>query len=161
VQGDLLWQFQIGLYYTLVRSPFIISPPQPLWAPLKAIARGFFVLFHTSVWCPSTIHPHLNLPTTSNPLHTHTVPICPVFGYYYLSWCSKGFLYVCLLWVYFTLVPSIALPYPFTSHPLFFNTYISIHNLLSSSTLTDVVFYNIINALSFSFPFPLSPSSIE
>jgi hypothetical protein len=37
---------------------------------------------------------------------------------------------------------------------------LSIH-ILISATITDVRFYDIIDALSFSFPFPLSPSSIE
>jgi hypothetical protein len=30
-----------------------------------------------------------------------------------------------------------------------------------SSTLTDIIFHNITDALLFSFPFPPSPSSIE
>jgi hypothetical protein len=50
--------------------------------------------------------------------------------------------------------PSITLPYPFTTIPIFNNfqyTYI----LLPS----HLIFYNITDALSFSFPFPLSPSS--
>jgi hypothetical protein len=43
----------------------IVSSPHPLLASLKAIARGFFVLFHTGEWSPLTIYPHLNL------LHSH------------------------------------------------------------------------------------------
>jgi hypothetical protein len=83
--GDSLWQFQMELYYTLFSSPPPSLPFDPLPATLKAIARGLFILFHISIWNPSTIHPHLNLfhspspPTRTPPLvpppHTHTVPI--------------------------------------------------------------------------------------
>jgi hypothetical protein len=61
--GSSLWQFQISLdlNYTLVRSPPLCLPLNPLPAPLKAITRSFFVLFHISIWSPSIIFPHLNL----------------------------------------------------------------------------------------------------
>jgi hypothetical protein len=85
----------------------------------------------------------------------------PVFCYSFLGQCSKGFLSVPLLWVYFTLVhstPSIALLYPFTSHPPFFNSfqYTSLCPLPSQMWcfMILLMFYH-------SFPFPLSPSSIE
>jgi hypothetical protein len=64
---------------------------------------------------------------------------------------------VSLQCVYFTLVHStlsITVPYPFNSHPPIFQQ-LSIH------ILTDVIFYDIVDALSFSFPFPPSTSSIE
>jgi hypothetical protein len=51
---------QIGLYCMLVTSPPSSLPLDPLPAPLKAIARGFFVLFRISIWSPSTKFPHLN-----------------------------------------------------------------------------------------------------
>jgi hypothetical protein len=38
-----------------------LSPSTLLLAPLKAISKGFFVLFHISIWSSSTIHPHLTL----------------------------------------------------------------------------------------------------
>jgi hypothetical protein len=68
----------------------------------------------------SFIHP---LP---NNLHTLYMSYSLVFHYYFQSQCSKGFLNVSLLWVYFTLVsstPCITLPYPFASHPPFFNSF--------------------------------------
>jgi hypothetical protein len=48
--------------------------------PLNAIERGFLVLFPRGIRSPSTIYYHLNLfihppPSTSNPPHTHIVPI--------------------------------------------------------------------------------------
>jgi hypothetical protein len=56
----------------------IVSLPQPPPIPLKAIARGFFVLSHICIWSPSTIYPHLNLLHSPFPLPlvhpTHTVP---------------------------------------------------------------------------------------
>jgi hypothetical protein len=73
-------QFQIGLYCTLVRS----LPPSltlnPLPTPLKAIAREFIVLFHTSTWYPSTIFtfPYLHflhIPFPFPQVLPHTVPI--------------------------------------------------------------------------------------
>jgi hypothetical protein len=50
------------------------------------------------------------------------------------------------------------LPYPFTSHPSFFNSYqyISLYPLPSHG-----MFYDITDSLSFPLPFPPSPSSIE
>jgi hypothetical protein len=72
----------------------------------------------------------------------------------------KGvFLSVGPLWVYFTLVhsfPSITLPYPFTSQPPFFNSFQDtfLYPLPSHLMLCN-------KAQSFSFPFPLSPSSTK
>jgi hypothetical protein len=55
----------------------IFSPSQPLPTILKAIARGFLVLFHTGIWSPSTIYCHFNFLHSPLPLplvpppHTH------------------------------------------------------------------------------------------
>jgi hypothetical protein len=49
-------------------------------------------------------------------------------------------------------------PFPLPSHPHF--QQLSVH-ILMSSTCTDVMLYDITDALSFSLPFPPSPSSIE
>jgi hypothetical protein len=49
-------------------------------------------------------------------------------------------------------------PLPLYSHPLF--PQLSVHILISSS-FTDVMFYDTADALSFSFPFLLSLSSLE
>jgi hypothetical protein len=73
----------------------------------------------------------------------------------------KGCFNVCPLWVCFTLVYStlsITLPYTFTSHPLFFNSfqYTSLYTLS-----THLMLCNITDALSFSFPFPFFLSSTE
>jgi hypothetical protein len=50
--GDSYWQFQIDLYCTLISSPPSSLPLNPLLAPLKTIARGFFVLFHIKYMKP-------------------------------------------------------------------------------------------------------------
>jgi hypothetical protein len=49
---------------------------------------------------------------------------------------------------------STALPYPFSPTPII--QQLSVH-ILMSSACTDVIFYDIVDALSFSFPF--TPSS--
>jgi hypothetical protein len=58
---DSLWQFHIGLYCTMVRSPIPSLPLYPLSAPLQAIPRCFIILFHKVIWSLSTIFLHLNL----------------------------------------------------------------------------------------------------
>jgi hypothetical protein len=67
---------------------------------------------------PSPSSPSFTLtPFTSTSPHTHCTYFT-VLSLYLLY--SKGFLNVSPLWIYFTLVhptPSIALAYPFTSHP--------------------------------------------
>jgi hypothetical protein len=58
-----------GIHCDNSEQPFIIYwldqthhlPPKPLYSPLKAITRSFIVLFHVSIWSPSTIFPHLHL----------------------------------------------------------------------------------------------------
>jgi hypothetical protein len=64
-----IW-IRLILYTSYIAS--IISPLSPFPIPLKAIARGFLVLFHIGLWSPSTIYCHLNLlpsppPLTSSP----------------------------------------------------------------------------------------------
>jgi hypothetical protein len=80
----------------------------------------------------------------------------PILQSWFLLLIFKLMFNVCPLWVYFTLVrstPSITVPYPFTSHPPFFNSfqYTSLYPLPSHLMLCDIT-----EALSFSFPFPLS-----
>jgi hypothetical protein len=62
-RGDSLWQLQIGVYCTLVRSLPLSDPLDPLFAPLKVILGGVFFLFCRSIWSLpyTTINPHLNL----------------------------------------------------------------------------------------------------
>jgi hypothetical protein len=77
-RGDSLWQFHVGLYCTLVRSPLLSLPLNPIPTLLKTITRGFFVLLHVGMWSPSTIFPYLNLlHSLTPPTNTlqHTVPI--------------------------------------------------------------------------------------
>jgi hypothetical protein len=59
--GDVSWQFQLALHCTLFTLPPSFLPLSPLPTPLKAIARGFLVLFHIGIWSPSAIYRHLNL----------------------------------------------------------------------------------------------------
>jgi hypothetical protein len=58
----------IRLILYISTLPPIISPPQPLPAPLKAIARDFLVLFHIGIWSLSSIYHHLNLFHSPSPL---------------------------------------------------------------------------------------------
>jgi hypothetical protein len=113
---------------------------------------------------------HLPSPSSSSftlPLpqvtHTHTVPVLQ-------SWLSlltfksmfKGFIDVSPLRVHFSLIHFN--PFHYSLLPLYLPLPIfqqlSVH-ILISSTVTDVRFYDITDALSFSLPFPPSPSSIE
>jgi hypothetical protein len=128
------------LYISYIAPPSSL-PFGSLPTPLKAIARGFLVLFHIGIWNLSTIFHHLNLLPSLSPLLL--VPFPQHYTYFIvvvfdtnLSRCSKGCLNVCPLWVCFTLVrstPSITLPYLFTSHPPFFIIfqYISLYPLPS------------------------------
>jgi hypothetical protein len=105
----------------------IVSSPQPLSTPLKAIARGFFVLFHIGIWSPSTIHPHLNLfHSPSSFLLVPTLTYCTYFTV--LSFLinisvdvQRGFLmYPCceiiLLWSVQPLPLLFLTPLPLTPH---------------------------------------------
>jgi hypothetical protein len=69
----------VFLFLCVLFNSFHLStfPLSRLCNPLKAIARGFFVLFHVSIWSPSTIFPHLHLlhSTPSPTSAPHTVPI--------------------------------------------------------------------------------------
>jgi hypothetical protein len=56
------------LYCTLFTLHPSSLPLNLLLTPLKAIARGFFVLFHIGIWSPSVIHCHLNLLPSPSPL---------------------------------------------------------------------------------------------
>jgi hypothetical protein len=67
IWGNSYWGFWIGLYCTLYTST--ISPLSPLPTPLNAIGKGFFVLFHISIWSPLTIFHNLNLLHSSTPSH--------------------------------------------------------------------------------------------
>jgi hypothetical protein len=132
---DSLWQFQIDLYCTLVRS----APPSLLFdslhAPLQAIARGFFVLFHIDIWSPSTIFPYL-ISFVHPPLPTSTFHTRSILQSYLLFLISKsmfkGF-FGCMLAVsilYFgPFNPFHSFPCPFPLNPPIFNScqYLSLY----------------------------------
>jgi hypothetical protein len=73
----------------------LTSPPLSLYlilfpSTLKAIARGLFVLFHISIWSPSTIYPHLNLlhsptPDTHCTYFTGVSQCIPARGIFYFG----------------------------------------------------------------------------
>jgi hypothetical protein len=162
-RGDSLWQFQIGLYCTLVRSPPPSLPLEPLPVSLKTIARGFFVLFHVSIWSPSTIYPHLNF--LHSPFHPHKYPSRNTASI--LQSCLSLFIFKSMFkevsqlseyTLFLSIQPFFCSPLPFYPSPIF--QQLSVH-IIISSTFTDVMFYDIVDALSFSFPFPPSLSSIE
>jgi hypothetical protein len=46
-------------------------PPSTLNAPLKAIAKGFIILFHVFIWSPPIILPHLYLLYLPSPSHKY------------------------------------------------------------------------------------------
>jgi hypothetical protein len=92
-RGDSSWQFQIELYFTLVRSPAPSLPLNALPSPRKAIARGFFVLFHIGVWSPHLILLYSPFSLPQVPPQTHIVPILQYcFSLLICEWCSKEFL---------------------------------------------------------------------
>jgi hypothetical protein len=136
--GDSLWQFLIGLYCSLVRSPHLLSPttPQspPLPTPLKAIARGFYVLFHISIWSPSMYTLTL-ISFSHRPAPTSTTPTLFLF-------------YSPVLLLIFKLVT-----------PYFQQLSVHISIYIERYTFIDVMYYDIVDALSFSFSFPTAPSS--
>jgi hypothetical protein len=118
--GNSYWQFQLCSYFTLVTS---LSTSLPLSPLLQEIPSGFFVLFHVSIWSPSTIYPHLNF------LYSLFSPPQSYFSLLIFKFMFIGCLNVCPLWVYFTLVHSISsitLPYIFFLPPLIFNA-VNIH----------------------------------
>jgi hypothetical protein len=143
-----------------------ISPSQPSPILLQAIARGFIVLFCIDIWNPSTIfhHPNLNSPylLPQVPTHAHTVPILQSC----LSLLISKSMFKGVSWC----IPAVSIlyfdpfnhfhysPLPLPSHSSFFNSF---QYFVISSTFTDVMFYDIVDALSFSFPFPPSLSSTE
>jgi hypothetical protein len=148
--------------------PHHLFPVNSLPAPLKAIARGFLVLFHIGIGSPSTIYHHLNLLPSPSPhpqvppyTHTHTLPILQSWFLLHIFKLMFKAVSQCMPTVsifYFTFNLPITLPFPFTSHPLFFSSfqYTSLHPLPSHLMLCDIT-----DALSFSFLFPLSPSSLD
>jgi hypothetical protein len=113
-----------------------------------------------SIGSPSTIFPHLNLLHSLSslsqvppPTHTYTTPIlwsCLLLLISKLMFKGFSQRIPTLSILYFGLFSlSISLPYPFTSYSPVFQK-LSVY-ILVSSTFTDVMFYNIIDALSFFF----------
>jgi hypothetical protein len=158
------WQSWLDLYCTLVRSPPPSLPLNPVSIPLKAIARGFFVLFHISICSPSTIYPYLNL------LHSSSLfPLVPPNTVPILQSClslltfksvfkgvSQNIPIVSILFFH-TFNPFHYSPLLLYFQPSFFNSF----QYTSLYPLPSQMFYNITDAPSFSFLFSLSLSSIE
>jgi hypothetical protein len=126
-RGDSLWQFQIGLYCTLVRSPLPSLPLDPFPSPLQTIARGFFVLFHMGMLNPSIMFLYLNLlrspsrkyPPTTPVLHCCVSLLISKSTFKGVSRCTPtvGVLYFGLFNPFhYSLLPL-------TSHPPFFNSF--------------------------------------
>jgi hypothetical protein len=148
----------------LVRSPSLSLPIYSFPTPLKAIAKSFFVLFHVSIWSPPTIYLHLNLLHLPSPPQI-TPPYCTYFTVLFLlifklmfKGVSQRILDVSLLY-FGPFNPFHCSPLAFYLPPPIFST-ASIHNLISS-IFTDVMFYDTVDAPSFSFPFHSSLSFIE
>jgi hypothetical protein len=150
----------MAVHCTLVRlTPPI--PPNPL-CPLKAIARGFIVLFHVCIQSPSTIFPHLHLLHSPSslpqaPPHTRCAYFI-VLSFFInsksmfkrVSWCipAVNILYFGL----FSHFCYSSLPFPSYPHIQQLSVYIM------SSSCTDVFHYC---WLSFSFPSLLPLSAID
>jgi hypothetical protein len=84
---DSLWQFQIGLYYTLVRCLPPSLPFDPLPTSLLVIARRFIVLFLIGMEvhqpCSFTLISFIHHPLSDKYPHKHTLYLfySPIFHY--------------------------------------------------------------------------------
>jgi hypothetical protein len=118
----------------------IVFPSNPLPSPLKAIARGYIVLFCVSLWSASTVFPHLNILDSPSPSYQYPLHTVPILHYCLsllisksmfkgVSWCipAVSILYFCP----FIPVHSSILPLP--SRLPFFSSfqYISLYPLPS------------------------------
>jgi hypothetical protein len=156
---DLLWHFQIGLYYTLVRSPPLSLPLNsfPTW--LKTIILFLISIHHPySLTLISFIHP---VPLYNYPPHPVTI----------LQSCLSVLVSKLTFKDIAQCIPTVSIPYfgPFNPFhysplPLYLPTpvfqQLSIR-ILIFFTFTYDLFYNIVDASLFSFPFPPTLSSIE
>jgi hypothetical protein len=95
-RGGFLGAILIRLILYIIYIVPIVLPLSLLPTSLKAIARGFRVLFHIGIWSPSTIYRHFLHPPCSHyyPPHAHTVPILQSW-FSLLCWYSNGCLNVC------------------------------------------------------------------
>jgi hypothetical protein len=157
----------IKIWCTLVRSPPWSLPLNPLPDLHKAIPRGFFVLFHISIWSPLTVFPHLHLLCSHSPLlqvPSHTVPILQsclsllIFKLMFTGVCqcvsTVGVVY------FGQFNPFHCSPLPFTSHPSFFNSFQNIcFYPLPSQMLCFTILLTIILFSFHSFPPTHSSSS--
>jgi hypothetical protein len=162
VQGDSLWQFWIGLHCTLARLPLIISPFSPLLVPVKALTRGFIILFCVCIWSPSPIFSHLHLlHSLSYKLSTSTISILqsclllliPKSMFKGVSWCIPAVNRL-------NFGPFNPFHYPpllLLFHPPLFNSFQYTSYIIYPQCRCNVFWYH---WLSFSFPFPPPLSSI-
>jgi hypothetical protein len=87
IKGGILVTILIRLMLYIIYIALIAFLSQPLPTSLKAIAGGFLVLFHISIWSPSTIYHHLKSPSfilpppSSTLLHTLYQFYSPAFHY--------------------------------------------------------------------------------
>jgi hypothetical protein len=137
--GHSLWEFQIVLYYALVKSLPLSLPLNLLPTLLQAIAKGIITLFHIGIWSPSTMFLHLNLPCSPFPSHCTNFTVLSFIINFHVSVqrvlrCSAT---VIILYFGplnpFCYAPS---PLPPTSPPLW---QLSVHDLIPS-TSTVVTF---------------------
>jgi hypothetical protein len=151
----------IRLYCTLVTLP-LSSLPLTLsqgWV----IARNFLILFHIGIWSSSTVYYHLNILHSASPfpLVPHPPKDFTILFFVINIWIDvqRGVsMYAhcgyTLLWSVQSLPLLSLTPLPPTLHfSNAFNTYPCIFYLHNLCDITK--------DLSFSFPFPLSPSSIK
>jgi hypothetical protein len=112
---DSLWQFWIGLHYTLIRLP-PPSPPTTLFpALLKTIVRGFIILFYICTWHSSTIFPCLHLLHFPSSFPKYPPPFVNSC-YHFLSYWSpvqKDVAYVFILKCFPVVVSSLMLKFFF------------------------------------------------
>jgi hypothetical protein len=145
----------------------VVSFLSPLPTPLKAIAKGFLVLFHIGIWNPSTIYCHLNLlpspsslPVVHSPHHCAYVTVLIFIiniwvdfqrGVSVYAHCGCALFWAVQFLLIFSLTP---LPHIPNFSPAF-NTHAYILCL-------HILWYAILLVLYHSvFPFSFSLSSIE
>jgi hypothetical protein len=128
-------------------------------APLKATARGFIITILYTYMKSINHFPHLHLlhlppPLTSTPSHTlYLSTVLSMFKGIPQSIPALSVLYV----VQFN--PFHYSPLPLPSHYPLFNRFQYI--IVTSSTCTDVIYFNIVDTLSFSFNFPPPRNSVQ
>jgi hypothetical protein len=144
----------------------ILSPPQPPPCTTSCYCKRFTCSISYKSMKSITIYPHHNLLPSPSPSHNYSLPTVPI-----LQSCLSLLIFKLMFKGVSQCRPSVGIlyfgpfnPFHYSPLPLYLPPPIFLQfsiYILISSTFTDLMFYSITDALSFSFPFLLSPSSIE